>query len=62
MTVSDRKVSRRRASMVARDVEWNGKEIFEAIYPGYRLMDPPAVRYSDYVAGAYIYARMRRRT
>lgn len=60
VTVSDRKVSRRRAAMVARDVTLDGRRIFEAIYPGYRLVEPPAVRYSDYVAGAYIYARMRR--
>ena len=57
--VSDRKVSRRRAAMVARDVQYNGREISEAIYPGYRV-EEVEVRYSDFVAGAYIYARMRR--
>ena len=60
--VSDRKISRRRLGQIARDVQYAGKEILEAIYPGYRLMEEPVVRYSDFVAGAYIYARMRRIT
>ena len=59
--VSDRKVSRRRAERVAGDVRRLGREIFKALYPGYRLMEEPVIRYSDFVAGAYIYARMRRR-
>lgn len=58
--VSDRKISRRRAALVARDVQANAKEIFEAIYKDYELTEAD-VRYSDFVAGAYIYARMRRR-
>lgn len=57
--VSDRKISRRRAALIAEDVRANGKEIFERIYPGYALVDC-LVKYSDFVAGAYIYARMRR--
>lgn len=60
--VSDRKISRRRLGQIARDVQYAGKEILETIYPGYRLMEEPIVRYSDFVAGAYIYARMRRIT
>ena len=59
-TVSDRKVSRRRAALVARDVQTFGAEIFEAIYPGYQVTQPIRVVYSDFVAGAYIYARLRR--
>ena len=59
--VSDRRVSRRRLSMMARDIMRDGREILEAIYPGYRLAEVPEVRFSDFVAGAYIYARMRRR-
>ena len=58
--VSDRKISRRRAAMVARDVQAFGKEIFEKIYPGYELQEAE-VRYSDFVAGAFIYARMRKK-
>lgn len=60
VTVSDRKISRRRAALVAQDVNRDGKQIFEAIYPGYQCIEVK-VRYSDFVAGAYIYARMRRR-
>lgn len=59
--ISDRKISRRRLSMIAADVMKNGRGIFEALYPGYRVVELPEVRFSDFVAGAYIYARMRRR-
>lgn len=58
--VSDRKISRRRAALVARDVQADAKIIFESLYPDYALEDC-TVKYSDFVAGAYIYARMRRR-
>ena len=58
--VSDRKISRRRAAMIARDVQFNGREILEKIYPGYALEDVQ-VKFSDFVAGAYIYARLRKR-
>lgn len=58
--VSDRKISRRRLAQIAREVQYAGKEIFEKLYPGYRLEEEPVVKYSDFVAGAYIYARMRR--
>lgn len=59
-TVSKRKVSRRRLSRIAADVLRDGKEILEKLYPGYKLVEATA-HYSDFVAGAYIYARMRRR-
>jgi hypothetical protein len=39
----------------------DGKDILEKLYPEYRLEEVPVVKYSDFVAGAYIYARMRRR-
>lgn len=58
---SCRKVSRRRAAQVAEDVRQWGREIFEAIYPGFRCVEDPVVRYSDFVAGAYITARLRKR-
>lgn len=61
VTVSDRKVSRRRAAKVAADVMKDGVELLEKLYPGYRCTEPPTVRYSDFVAGAYIYAKLRRR-
>ena len=60
VTVSDRKVSRRRAARVAEDVRQYGREIFERLYPGYRCVEEPVVRYSDFVAGAYISARLRK--
>ena len=60
ITTSDRKVSRRRASLVAGDVLNRGAEIFERLYPGYRCAEPPEVRYSDFAAGAWIYARLRK--
>lgn len=59
--VADRQLSRRRVALLARDVRANAREIFERIYPGYRLIDDADVRVSDFVPGAYIYARMRRR-
>lgn len=59
--ISDRKLSRRRLSRIAADVQRNGREILEALYPGYRVVELPDVRYSDFVPGAYIYARLRRR-
>lgn len=60
ITVSNRKVSRRRAALVAEDVRQYGQQIFEALYPGYQCMAEPVVRYSEFVAGAYIYARLRK--
>lgn len=57
--ISHRKISRRRAAAIAADVQYRGREIFERLYPGYRL-EEAEVRYSEFVAGAYIYARMRK--
>ena len=59
VTVSDRKVSRRRAQLVAEDVQRNGREIFEALYPGYQAIEV-TVKFSGFVAGAYIFARLRK--
>ena len=59
-TVSERKVSRRRLSRIAADVQRDGRETLEKLYPGYKLVEATA-HYSDFAAGAYIYARMRRR-
>ena len=61
VTTSDRKVSRRRAALVARDVLRNGRQVMEALYPGYRCDELPVVTFSDLLPGAYIYARLRRR-
>lgn len=57
--VSNRKISRRRAAQIAADVRINAREIMEKIYPGYTV-EEAEVKYSDFVAGAYIYVRMRR--
>ena len=57
--MSDRKISRRRAAMIARDVQYRGREILEQIYPGYRL-ESCEVKFSNFVSGAYIYARLRK--
>lgn len=62
VTVSDRRVSRRRAALVAQDIRQYGRQIMEALYPGYRCEELPEVKYSDFVAGAYIRARLRRST
>lgn len=59
-TVSDRKMSRRRLERIAEDVRVAGKEIFEKLYPGYRLCIEPRITYSDFMPGCYIYARLRR--
>lgn len=60
--VSTRGISRRRLAQIARDVRQAGREILEKLYPEYRLEEEPVIRYSDFVAGAYIYVRMRRRS
>lgn len=57
---SDVKISRRRVSQIAADVRANGMEIFGKLYPEYRLTEPPQVKISDFTAGAYIYARLKR--
>lgn len=56
---SDVKISRRRVSLIAADVRANSGEIFEKVWPGYRLTEEPKVLTSEFVAGAYIYARLR---
>lgn len=60
VTTSDRKVSRRRAAQVAADVMQWGRQIMEKLYPGYRCAEDPLVRFSGWVEGAYIFARLRR--
>ena len=59
--ISDRKVSRRRLALLAADIMASGPEIFGRLYPEYKLVEEPVVRFSDFVTGAYIYARLRRR-
>lgn len=59
--VSDVRISRRRVAQIANDVRRDGVEILERIWRGYRVTELPRVLISDFCAGAYIYARMRRR-
>lgn len=61
VTVSDRRISRRRAVRIAEDVRYAGREILERLHPGYQLAEAPRVTYSDFMPGCFIYARMRRR-
>lgn len=58
---SVRKVSRRRLSRIAADVQRDGREILEKLYPGYKAVEIN-VHYSDFAAGAFIYARLRKKT
>lgn len=60
VTTSDCKLSRRRAALIAADVRMNGKEIFESLFPGFRMVEDSRVDVSDFTAGAYIYAKLRR--
>ena len=57
ITVADSKITRRRAEKIATD-ENIANEIFEKLYKGYQFKDME-VKYSPYVAGAYIYVRMK---
>lgn len=60
VTVSDRKMSLRKSERIAADVRANAAEIFGKLYPGYALAEMPTIKYSEYIGGAYIYARLRR--
>ena len=57
--VSDSKISRKRAEKLALG-KIDPKTYYEALYPGYLFLDLE-VRYSDYVSGCYLYARMRKK-
>ena len=57
MAISDHKISKRKASQIAEN-ENTAKEIFENLYKDYKFNDIK-VKYSDYVAGAFIYTRMK---
>ena len=62
VTTNDSKISRRRMAQIAADVMFAGREIFEEkLFPGFRLIEDVQVKTSEYVAGAYIYAKLRKR-
>lgn len=60
VTVSDHKFSRRAAEEIARGIQADARAILEKKYPGYRLIEQPTVRQSDFLPGCYIYAIMER--
>lgn len=59
VTVADHKFSRAAAAKIARDLEGDARTILEKKYPGYRLIEQPVIRYSDWLPGCYIYAMLR---
>ena len=59
-TVADKKISRRKMEKLAGAMQQDGKAILESAYPGYRVIGEVVVRRSDFVAGAYVYANLRR--
>lgn len=60
VTTADHKITRRRVRKLASASEQERSDLFERLYPGFRYLDC-SVRYSDYVAGAYIYVRLRKK-
>lgn len=60
ITEADTKISRRKVEQMAEDFEAKPAAIFAALFPEYSFNEC-AVRYSDFVAGAYIYAKLHRK-
>ncbi|WP_418301313.1 rolling circle replication-associated protein [Lysinibacillus fusiformis] len=58
VTVSDTKLTRRRAEKIAKD-EISAHEIFQQWHKNYQFKDMQ-VNFSDFVSGAYLYVRMKR--
>lgn len=58
VTVANSKVTRRKAERIAMQ-EVDAKETFEKMYPGYQFQKLE-VRYNPYVAGVYLYAKMKK--
>ena len=59
VTESVHRVSKRQAARIAQDAELQGEGIMRKLYPGLQLTEM-SVRRSDFLAGAYIFARMVR--
>ena len=57
VTTSDHKISKRQAETLAADMEKSAPGIFSKIFNGYTF-DDCTVKGSEFVAGAYIYAKM----
>lgn len=60
ITTSDSKFSRRAAAKLAQETMEDARALFAKKYPGYYLVEQPAVHYSDFLPGVYIYAFMRK--
>lgn len=60
ITHADRKLSVKGVQRLAEDMRQQGARILEGAYPGYRLVEVQ-VRYSAFVTGAYIEARMAKK-
>ena len=58
---SDARISRRRVAQIAADVRAKAAQVFGRVYPEYRLVEEPKVMISDFVAGAYIWAKLVRK-
>lgn len=61
VSYADHKISRSRMRQLAEDLNDNGRKILEKIYPGYTLVELPELRWSGWVDGVYLSARMIRR-
>lgn len=61
VTQADTKISRRKVEQMAQDFDEKPAQIFSTLYPEYRLCDC-RVWYSEFVAGAYIYATLHLNT
>ena len=59
-TVADHKFTRRRVERIAEAMQAEGRQIFEKQFSGWQVIDDIVMRASDFVAGAYIYARLRK--
>lgn len=60
ITTSDSKFSKRAAEKLARETMEDARALFAKKYPGYYLVEQPAVHYSDFLPGVYIYAFMHK--
>lgn len=60
ISVSDKKISKRRVELIAFDMERDAKRIFESVYKNFDFNDC-FIKRSEFVSGAYIYTRMRKR-
>lgn len=58
VTVADKKFSRAAADKIVRDLAGDARRILEAKYPGFRLIEQPRIRWSDFLPGCYIYAML----